>query len=111
VTVRKRFGRAVRGLKRQHLRNDAGVILVLWTFALTAMIGLLAVVIVMGNKTQTATNAQNAADNVAVAAAAQLLTPYCDGGCDGGSPNRHRELWRHHHLDRPRTGLGELHSS
>lgn len=52
--------------------SEGGVILVLWTVALTAILGFVALAIDMGNDVQSATNIQNAADAAATAGASQL---------------------------------------
>jgi hypothetical protein len=52
--------------------SEAGVILVIWTVALTAILGFVALAIDMGNDVQSATNIQNAADAAATAGASQL---------------------------------------
>ncbi len=53
-------------------KDEDGVILVLWTVALTAILGFVALRIDMGNDVQSATNIQNAADAAAIAGASQL---------------------------------------
>ncbi|HUC14027.1 MAG TPA: pilus assembly protein TadG-related protein [Acidimicrobiales bacterium] len=48
------------------------MVIVLWTVALTALLGFVALAVDMGNDVQTATNVQNAADAAAIAGASLL---------------------------------------
>jgi len=71
MVIRKPFGRLGRQGGRRH-KDEGGVILVLWTVALTAILGFVALAIDLGNDVQAATNIQNAADAAAIAGASQL---------------------------------------
>lgn len=71
MALRSLFGRIGRRGGRGTKRED-GVILVLWTVALTAILGFVGLAIDMGNDVQSATNIQNAADAAALAGASQL---------------------------------------
>ena len=56
--------------KSRGAHGDHGVVLVLWTLALTAIVGFLALTVDLGWRVQSDTNAQNAADTAALAALA-----------------------------------------
>jgi Putative Flp pilus-assembly TadE/G-like len=50
-------------------RGDEGIVLILWVFAITALLGCLALSVDLGNLAQQAGNVQNAADSAAISAA------------------------------------------
>lgn len=60
---------AGRARRRPRRRDERGVVLVLWTVALTALLGFVAMALDLGNLVQSGTNVQDAADAAALAGA------------------------------------------
>ena len=72
IVLGRAFGRIRWHASWRASQNEVGAILVLWTVALTAILGFVALAINMGNDVQSSTNIQNAVAWAAIAGASQL---------------------------------------